>query len=214
VVDPRSGVVQHVTLSYDGVIGTLHGLIYAPETSSLIPELLARAQAGDFAPLAAAGMLFSDDLGRSMNLALHYAVTCAEDATRIAAGDTAKVAADLRAPSLAESNIAACDGWPRPALPTDFATPVTSAKPVLLLSGGLDPVTPPAGAELVAKTLSNSRHIIAAGYGHIVSPHACAPRLIEKFIDDAGFDDLPQPCVEYFATSKRPPIFDSVLEPR
>ena len=214
VIDPRSGAMRDVSLSYDAVIGTLHGLIYAPEISSLIPEMLTRAEAGDYAPLAAAGVLLSDDVARTMNLALHYAVTCAEDTPRIAEGDTAKVSAGLRAPSLAQRNVAACDGWPRAALAADFATPISSDKPVLLLSGGLDPVTPPANAERVAKTLSNSRHIVAAGYGHIVSPHACAPRLIEKFIDDAGFANLPQSCIDYFAASKRPPMFDSVLEAR
>jgi len=73
-------------------------------------------------------------------------------------------------------------------------------------------VTPPANGELVAKTLSNSRHVIAAGYGHIISPHACAPRLIEKFIDVAGFSTMPQSCLDYLATSKRPAPFSSLLE--
>ena len=82
------------------------------------------------------------------------------------------------------------------------------------MSGGLDPVTPPANGELVAKSLSDSRHVIAAGYGHIVSPHACAPRLIEKFIDTAGFATLPQSCLDYLAASKRPPTFSSLLEPK
>ena len=45
------------------------------------------------------------------------------------------------------------------------------------------------------------RHVVAAGYGHIVSPHACAPRLIEKFVDEAGFATLPQSCLDYLATA-------------
>ena len=99
-------------------------------------------------------------------------------------------------------------------LPPDFHAPLTSDTPVLILSGGLDPVTPPANGKRVAETLPNSRHVIAAGYGHIVSPHACAPRLIEKFIDEAGFGTLPQSCLDYFATSVRPPLFASLLEPQ
>ena len=75
------------------------------------------------------------------------------------------------------------------------ATPVTSDVPVLILSGGLDPVTPPSYGAEVASTLPNSRHVVAAGYGHIVSPHACAPRLIAAFIDDPDFAELPPTCV-------------------
>jgi pimeloyl-ACP methyl ester carboxylesterase len=212
VTDPRTGAPREVMLNFDLVIGALHALIYTPEFASLIPAVLERAQAGDFAPLAAAALTLTDDVNRSMNLALHYAVTCAEDAPRIAAEDAKQVLATLRAPALAMTNLAACDGWPRPALPPDFNAPLASDKPVLILSGGLDPVTPPANGKRVAETLPNSRHVVAAGYGHIVSAHACAPRLIEKFIDEAGFNTLPQSCLDHLATSTRPPIFTSLLQ--
>ena len=166
------------------------------------------------APLFATAMMFSEDLDRTMNFALHYAVICAEDAARVKPDEVASLGARLRAPSLAQRNLTACEGWPRPPLPEDFASSVVSDKPVLLLSGGLDPVTPPANAEIVARTLSNHRHVVAAGYGHIVSPHACAPRLIESFIDEAGFATLPQSCLDYFVASKRPPLFATILESR
>jgi pimeloyl-ACP methyl ester carboxylesterase len=214
LADPRTGALREVSLGFDSVIAALHGLAYAPELASLIPPLLGRAQAGDFAPLLAAAMPLAGDLEQTMNLALHFAVTCAEDAPRVTASETRRLLATLRAPSLAARNLAACDGWPRPSLPANFYEPLNSAVPTLILSGGLDPVTPPANGELVAKSLSNSRHVVAAGYGHIVSPHACAPRLIEKFFDTAGFVTLPQSCLDYLTTSKRPPIFSSLLEPK
>jgi pimeloyl-ACP methyl ester carboxylesterase len=214
VADPRTGALREVPLGFDSVVAALYGLVYAPELASLIPPLLGRAQAGDFAPLLAAAMPLAGDLEQTMNLALHFAVTCAEDAPRVTASDSSRLLATLRAPSLAARNLAACDGWPRPALPADFYEPLNSAVPTLILSGGLDPATPPANGEVVAKSLSNSRHVIAAGYGHIVSPHACAPRLIEQFIDTAGFATLPQSCLDYLATSKRPPTFSSLLEPK
>ena len=214
VADPRTGALREVSLGFDSVVAALHGLVYAPEFASLIPPLLGRAQAGDFAPLLAAAMPLTSDLEQTMNLALYFAVTCAEDAPRVTASESSRLLATLRAPSLAARNLAACDGWPRPSLPADFHEPLNSGVPTLILSGGLDPVTPAANGELVAKSLSNSRHVIAAGYGHIVSPQSCAPRLIEKFIDTAGFATLPQSCLDYLATSKRPPTFSSLLEPK
>jgi pimeloyl-ACP methyl ester carboxylesterase len=99
-------------------------------------------------------------------------------------------------------------------MPADFAAAVTSDKPVLLLSGGLDPVTPPQYADEVAKTLRNSRHIVAAGYGHIVSAHGCAPRLLNAFVDDAGFGRLPAECIERLEKSTRPPFFPDRLAPQ
>ncbi len=158
--------------------------------------------------------MVTQDAQRSMNMALHYAVVCAEDAPRVDVAEARRAFDALRAPSLAERNLAACEGWPRPALPADLSAPLSSDKPVLILSGGLDPVTPPANGAKVAETLPNSRHVVAAGYGHIVSPHACVPRLIEKFIDDAGFGSLSQSCLDYLASSARPPIFASLLQTR
>ncbi|HEX4522500.1 MAG TPA: alpha/beta fold hydrolase [Casimicrobiaceae bacterium] len=214
VADPRTGAAREFSPSFDMVIGALQGLVYAPESASMIPALLSRAAAGDYAPMAAAAMLLSDEVAKTVNLALHFAVTCAEDAPRIDAAETDRMLPRLRAPGLALRDLAACDGWPRPPVPADFYAPVVNDKPVLILSGGLDPVTPPAAGDEVARTLSHSRHIVAAGYGHIVSPHACAPRLIEKFIEDAGFATLPSSCISHFAASVRPPLYSSVLEPR
>jgi pimeloyl-ACP methyl ester carboxylesterase len=214
VPDPRTGAPREFKASFDTVIGALQGLVYAPESASLIPALLTRAAAGDYAPLAATAMVLNDDVAKTVNLALHFAVSCAEDAPRIDAEQTSRMLARLRAPELARRDLAACDGWPRPPVPADFYAPVVSDKPVLILSGGLDPVTPPAAGEEVAKTLPHSRHIVATGYGHIVSPHACAPRLIEKFVEEAGFAKLPPSCIAYFTASVRPPLYSSLLEAR
>ncbi len=135
VDDPRTGAPHKVALPFDVVIGALHGLVYAPELASLIPPLLGRAEAGDFAPLVAAAMMLTGDLNRTMNLALHYAVTCAEDVPRLTPSDVQSIA-KLRAPVLAERNLDACVGWPRPPVPADFFDPLTSDTPVLILSGG------------------------------------------------------------------------------
>jgi pimeloyl-ACP methyl ester carboxylesterase len=118
----------------------------------------------------------------------------------------------VRSHVLAERVLAVCDILPRGSMPPDFSDPVKSDVPTLILSGALDPVTPPQYGVEVAKTLANSKHVVAAGYGHVVSPHACAPRLIAAFIDEAGFKTLPKSCLDYFATSARPPFFTSLLE--
>jgi pimeloyl-ACP methyl ester carboxylesterase len=81
---------------------------------------------------------------------------------------------------------------------------VRSDVPVLILSGALDPVTPPANGAEVARTLTHSRHVVARGFGHIVSSQACAPRLIASFLDDPTFASLPATCVARFEQSDPP----------
>ena len=55
--------------------------------------------------------------------------------------------------------------------------------PTLVLSGELDPVTPPAWGEQVAKTLANSKHIVMPGTGHTAGGTGCGQRIIRNFID-------------------------------
>ena len=93
----------------------------------------------------------------------------------------------------------------------DFAKPVKSNMPTLIFSGGMDPVTPPAYGVEVAKDLPNGRHIVAPGYGHIVSHHACGPRLVATFVDDASTSKLSASCISYFEKSVMPPLFDNRL---
>jgi len=212
IANPRTGEVETHRLTYEIVAASLHPLVYLPELAAVIPAMLDRAAKGDFAPLYAATLLIGGDLAEQMSGALHYSVTCAEDVPRIDAAERQRLAT-TRVATLAPKILAVCDVWPRGRQPADATTPVVTAIPTLLISGGLDPVTPPAYAEEVAKTLSSHRHVVGTGYGHIVSPHACGPRLVAAFVDRAGFDTLPASCLEHFATSKRPPLWPDRLAP-
>ena len=214
LTDPRTGETQTLHMTFDHVIGALQPFTYAPELAALLPEVIGRAAAGDFGPLFAGAMLVTVDLDEQSNTALHYSVTCAEDIPRVSPAEAADKLARLPAKALAERALAVCAGWPKGASPADATTPVSSDVPVLILSGGLDPVTPPANGAEVARTLPASRHIVARGYGHIVSPHACGPRLIAAFIDDPTFATLPKSCVDYFEQSDRPPLWPDRLGAR
>jgi len=213
-VDPRTGKVTRLHLTFDGVLGMLQPLMYAPESSSLLPEMLALAAAGDYGPFLAATRPTNTSPAEQLNAALHFSVTCAEDVPRIAPDLAASSLAGLPTRGIADNVIAVCKVWPRGTVPADFAQPVVSDKPVLLFSGAMDPVTPPAYGALVAKTLSNSKHIVASGYGHIVSPNVCGPRLIASFVDEAGFGNLPASCIAYFEQSRAPLLWPDRLEPQ
>jgi pimeloyl-ACP methyl ester carboxylesterase len=212
IVDPRTGETQQVRLTYAALLTGLHPLTYIPELAVALPEILERAAAGDYSPLFAVAQLVMGDLAEQMNVALHYTVTCAEDTPRVQDVDRAALRR-LRSQSLAEKVLAICDHWPKGKQPPQATQPVESDVPTLMLSGALDPVTPPIYAEEVGKTLGNAKHIVAGGYGHIVSPHACGPRLIAAFVDRAGFDTLPASCIEHFEKSVRPPLWPDHLAP-
>ena len=211
--DPRTGATKRERVSFDLVLSALQPLTYTPETASLLPEMLSLAANGEFGALFAAHPATSGNLAEQMNAALHFSVTCAEDVPRITAAQETRALDGLPTDRLARRLIHVCGVWPRGAMPDDFAQPVTGSVPVLLLSGGMDPVTPPSYGAEVARGLANSRHIVAPGYGHIVSVHACGPRLLAAFVDQAGFGKLPATCVDHFEKSTPPPVWAGRLAP-
>jgi pimeloyl-ACP methyl ester carboxylesterase len=151
------------------------------------------------------------DVAAAIDAAQHFSVACADDAARLTPRRIAEALAGARTRALAERVLAVCGEWPHGRSPADAATPAAGALPVLILSGGLDPVTPPAYGAEVARAFPNSRHVVAPGYGHIVSPHACAPRMIAAFVDDADTARLPAACVLHFEKSVRPPLWPDRL---
>jgi pimeloyl-ACP methyl ester carboxylesterase len=207
IVDPRTGNAARERVTFDAVLAALSPLTYAPETTVLLPEMLALAARGELAPLFAANPQANTRESEQINAALHFSVTCAEDVPRITPQTEKAALTDLPSRRLAEQTIAVCSVWPRGSMPPDFAKPVTSDVPTLIFSGGMDPVTPPAYGAEVAKDLPNGRHIVAPGYGHIVSQYGCGPRLVATFVDDAGTKRLSASCIEYFEKSAMPPLF-------
>jgi hypothetical protein len=82
----------------------------------------------------------------------------------------------------------------------EFYQPVTANIPTLILSGELDPVTPPSNGDLAAKNLPNSHHIIAKNTSHIVATSTCADKIVNEFLtkkdpkalDESCLDDTPE----------------------
>ena len=209
---PRTGQPQKIEADFLEIDAALRTLLYSAEYSAMIPELITQAAAGDLAPLFAASLRVVGDLGQGMNIGLQLSVVCAEDSGRIDAAERAVAKATSTAALVLARIDRACGDWPHGSVVPAFHRPTESDKPVLIFSGGLDPVTPPANGELAAGTLTAATHIIAPGYAHLVSPHSCAPRLLARFVDDGNAQNLPEECVKALKASKRPPFFVNRLE--
>ena len=127
---------------------------------------------------------------------MHFSVICAEDLSRV---DAAKIERETAGTFLGDYLVGgyarACEVWPHAELDPAHWEPVASDVPTLLLSGGRDPVTPPANGEAVAAHLPNSLHIVVPGAGHGVGG-PCIQGIQARFIDTATVDGLDTSCVE------------------
>ena len=128
---------------------------------------------------------------------LAASVTCSEDAPFITAAAAAQANAGTYYGDLQTAAFQPlCAVWPHAAVPAEFKQPVVSSVPVLLLSGQADPVTPPANAVQVARTLSHSLTLVAAGQGHNVIFRGCLPRVAADFIKSGAVEGLDTACVQ------------------
>jgi pimeloyl-ACP methyl ester carboxylesterase len=205
-VHPRTGKPISVPLTRRDVAMMVFNALYVPEVASLLPRVLSDAAAGNFQPLLA--MAFrSPPEGDTSDIAfgMHLSVICAEDIPRIRHDERTRAATGgFLGEAMFDAQYAACEFWPKGDVPEGYYAPVTSDRPVLILSGADDPVTPPTWGEHVAPHLTRSRHIVVPGAGHITLSRGCVPELVGKFLDEASADGLDPSCTQVLT---RPPFF-------
>jgi pimeloyl-ACP methyl ester carboxylesterase len=195
VPHPLTGILESLRLDRRVLSSLLRVPLYAPQLAAVLPYALAQAAYGDHTPLVALSAAMAGGINENFAAGMHFAVVCAEDVPRVTSEDRARAAATRFGTAFLEVYEQACRGVPsRPVPPTFYEIPPTRS-PVLLLSGGLDPATPPRHGARVAERLGNARHVVSPYLGHIVSANGCAPTQIARFIRDAAFDNLDTGCL-------------------
>ena len=201
---PRTGIAEEVSVKGEFVVNVLFGALYSPLTSSMLPELIARAERHDFQGLLALAMA-NEGAARNMSIGMQMSVVCAEDYPRITDEQIEEAATQtVFGRHLLASRMKICEFWPRGRVDPSYYEPVKSDVPVLVLSGDLDPVTPPQWGESVLPHLPNSRHIVVPATGHGAISTGCGIRLVQAFIRTAAFDELDTSCLDVL---ERPPFF-------
>jgi pimeloyl-ACP methyl ester carboxylesterase len=180
--NPRTAEQTSFTMSSDRFLGTVHNILYAPADARRLPFLIHNASHGRWQPFIARQNLAGDfGSDASVSMLLHFAVVCAEDVPRFTP-ELMKADAAVLARPLAEMMPKLCkDDIKVPVVP--YVTPTRIDAPALLLSGALDPVTPPHRAASAARSMAHAQQIVVANAGHGVSQLGCAPRLLRAFLD-------------------------------
>jgi len=162
----------------------IRGMLYGPSALRL-PMLIHRAyKDGDWEPFGTAYLRRGSWFGRDDSGGMYLSIVCAEDVPTI---KNTEVATATRGTFLGDALIRqyrdACALWPHGHVDAGYNSPPRSDVPALLLSGGRDPVTPPAVAIRQAAALTNSVHFVVPQGGHGVATFPCAEKLIADFLD-------------------------------
>lgn len=177
-------------------------MMYYRPYNRRIPYLIHRAFEGDFEPFAQLGTESNRGIRRLLALGMLLSVTCAEDLARITEEEIIEVTGGtfLRDNRVRQQK-AVCEFWPKSELPDNYGDPVSVDVPVLLLSGTLDPMTPPRWGEKAASHLPQSLHLVVPGV-HGVGGE-CIRTIQQQFLETGSVKDLDISCVE---SMKMPPF--------
>lgn len=196
VAHPLTGRTESLRLDRAALAGLLRAPLYAPPLAAVLPRALAEAARGEFAPLVALSASLTARVAENFAEGMHFAVICAEDLPRIDAAALAAARATRFGTTFVDLYRDACRHVPVRAVPAAFYEIPAVDVPVLILSGGADPATPPRHGEAVARRLPRALHLVAPNLGHGVSAQGCAPDLIVRFVRQASFDGIDGDCLQ------------------
>jgi pimeloyl-ACP methyl ester carboxylesterase len=215
IVDPQSGARLRLTLTRDAFADMIRKLLYDPGLASMVPFVVHRAWEGDFRPAARLALADRRNAAEGIFWGLSLAITCSEDVPFI---DSATAAHDNGRTFLGDFRVrqqtAACRGWPRYTPPADYHELVRLEIPTLLVSGELDSVTPPRGAERALRALPNGLHVVVPHAGHsyngMPGAEECIEAIVLRFYQQASVRGLDTSCVQRI---QRPPFVVRLPEP-
>lgn len=212
---PKTVTLQHpvtlhsedVTLTREALMSAVRAPLYSPTLAAALPQALHEASQGRFNAVGALSGLAGGGGAARLYTGMHFSVICAEDAPRLA------TATDAPGPDFGsldrDQYTRVCQQWPRGEVPAAFYSIPAAHHPVLLLSGGADPVTPPRHGARVAKALgAMARHVVVPQAGHGVAlTLSCMRDVLFRFVDakeDADALKVDASCAERIP---RPTVF-------
>ena len=207
--DPRTARPLTLEMTSERFLGTVHNILYNALDTRRLPYLIHSAYSGKWEPFVARRNAAADfSVDGPVAPLLHLAVVCAEDYPHLTPQTRAEDTAALTAPVLqrlgsmcAMMNVA----------PVARRAPSRITARVLMLSGELDPVTPPRRARAAGAYMPNAQHLVVAYAGHGISSLGCAPRLLREFLDapskqvqGACLKEIPAPTFQLGSAGPQP----------
>mgnify|MGYP000099019991 FL=1 len=194
--DYTSGETIKPVLTGSRLFMMLFAATYSADMVRNIVPVIEELSAGQTGSRMLAGLVsfaIELELDESFSEPVFQSISCREDqieqmqAYRMQAERFAGDNAVLRDMLVRHTPADACSFWKSGSVPAGFSEPVVTEKPVLLLAGELDAVTPVQWAREMHGYLPASRLLIVPGGGHGVSmTDACTMIIARTFLEEPG----------------------------
>jgi pimeloyl-ACP methyl ester carboxylesterase len=194
-LNPFTRQKQQITMTREGFTELVRLVLYNPNVISIMPLMIHQMSQGDYSQFAFYSYQVQRGVDSGIARGMFLSVLCAEDIPFVKQSDIEPaMGGTFYGSARAHAYFKACEQWPRGEMPAKFREPIKSEAPVLILSGELDPVTPPDLATPLLRWLPNGRQIIMHNATH--SLYECQERLAREFIELGTAKGLDASCVD------------------
>jgi len=175
-------------LDADLTIDILLSICYSAPAIAYVPEFIDGLHRADYSLMKQILSAMGSAGGGGFATGMNFSVVCREMAPFTSRQAIAQADSDL--PPILAAHFDAkglldlCDQWMVTPANSIEHLPVASDRPGLVLSGGYDPVTPPASSQLAASTLSHATFLGLADQSHGAFESPCGRSVIDRFVTD------------------------------
>jgi pimeloyl-ACP methyl ester carboxylesterase len=191
-----AGAPQTITYSRGLFVASMFTMLYFPEIESSLPYMIHRAYNGDWKPYGNTTLAIINLGGKLIARGMQFSVLCSEDVPGLT--DTA-IRKASEGTYLGEFVVrrfqSVCREWAVGDVDKDFHARIHSAVPALLISGELDPATPPNASTQAARDLINSR-VVTVKNGTHGTGSPCIDGLITQFVEKGSAAGLDASCAD------------------
>jgi pimeloyl-ACP methyl ester carboxylesterase len=194
IFHPMTAQPTEFLLTHDKFLGVIRLALYSPKTRVLLPHAIDQAGKGNYQAILGLYSLTME--GMDIAMGMHASVVCSEDIHRLSADLRAELAQSYIGETMFSELSQVCSVWPSDKVDERFSAPVSSNIPTLLLSGELDPATPPDWAKLAMTGMENAKHLIAPYAAHGVAMQSCANRIVAQLVEESSILELNGDCLK------------------
>ncbi|HEY0503389.1 MAG TPA: alpha/beta fold hydrolase [Lysobacter sp.] len=181
---------DEATLSRGRVAEWFRARLYRPSDGAELPWLVHRAHEGDSTPIANGILDNAAGMASALSVGFFLTMTCREDVAFIAEDD---IGPATRGTFLGDYRVreqmAACEAWPKAALPEGYRERVRSAVPTLFVSGENDAASPAWFTQRVAPGFANRVEIVSRHQGH-TEWSGCVEEAYRRLVRDGSVRDI------------------------
>ena len=194
VLNPSTSKPEQVALDRALIATLVRSILYRPQAAAKLPLMIHRAYLGDWGPFAEEAIAVRSDIERDA-AGLYLSIVCSEDFPFI---DQKQVKSRSQETFLGVywylQLRQGCRFWHVKSVKKSFRDLVSSSVPVLLITGSMDPTTPPPYTDATMKYLPHALHVNFENGSHAFNSGDCELAIIKEFVEKGSGKEIDTSC--------------------